>query len=127
MTAALSLAALLSPLAMAHEGHKHDEAKEKASASVTLTGEVLDMSCFMAHEGKGSDHKKCASKCVLGGTPMGLLTADGTVYLLLEMHGKDKPYKAAQQLAGMSAKVTGTKAARGGITAILLETVEKVK
>lgn len=124
MTAAV-LAAVLSVGAYAAEGgHEHGKSAA-AGETVTLQGEVLDMACYMAHEGKGEKHKKCAKSCALGGAPIGLLAADGSVYLLVGDHADEKPYKMAQQLAGEQAKVTGTVQKRGGVQAIVLSKTEK--
>ena len=50
---------------------------------VTLTGEVVDMQCYTASGAHGSDHKECASGCIKGGAPIGLLDKDGKVYVLV--------------------------------------------
>lgn len=42
---------------------------------IVVQGELVDMSCYMAHEGKGPKHADCAKTCVLGGAPLGLLGA----------------------------------------------------
>src|SRR5215831_3676475 len=53
----------------------------------TVTGEILDMKCYMSAGKHGPDHKDCAAMCLKGGSPMGILAQDGKVYLLIE--GKD--------------------------------------
>lgn len=107
--------------------HKMEKGKQrKQGKSVTLQGEIIDMACYMAHEGKGKKHRKCAKTCVLGGVPAGLLTADGSVYLLLENHGNKIPYKQAAELAGRKAEITGKKYVRGGLPAIVVEKVKKL-
>ena len=50
----------------------------------TVTGEILDMKCYMASGAHGPDHKECAAKCVKGGSPIGILADDSKVYLLIE-------------------------------------------
>ena len=37
----------------------------------------------MASGAHGDGHKSCATTCIKGGGPMGVLTSDGKVYLLL--------------------------------------------
>jgi len=91
----------------------------------TITGELLDMSCYMMHEGKGPKHAKCAGACVTGGAPLGLLTKDGKVYLVVGNHEDQKPYAEAKAQAGGNAKLTGTVFTRGGLTAIVVSKVEK--
>ena len=59
----------------------------KKGRAVTLTGEVIDLSCYLQLGKKGEAHKACGAKCVANGEPAGLLTKDGKVYLLLaEQH-----------------------------------------
>src|SRR5512141_512297 len=35
-----------------------------ASGEVTVTGEVLDMACYLDHGAHGADHASCAKKCI---------------------------------------------------------------
>ncbi|HET8716049.1 MAG TPA: hypothetical protein VFM16_09510 [Holophagaceae bacterium] len=59
----------------------------KKGRAVTLTGEVVDLSCYLQLGKKGEAHKACGAKCVANGEPAGLLTKDGKVYMLLaEQH-----------------------------------------
>lgn len=92
----------------------------------TISGELLDMSCYMMHEGKGKKHAKCAGACVQGGAPLGILTKDGKVLLVVGNHEDQKPYAEAKALAGGNAKITGTVFTRGGLTAIVVSKAEKL-
>lgn len=96
--------------------------------SASVQGEVLDMACYMGHEAHGAAHAKCAKQCLLGGMPAGLLKADGSVVLLVEDHGKpgaEKAYKSLAKLAGDQVTVTGELVSRGGISAIVVQSVKK--
>src|SRR3989442_9234435 len=58
-------------------------AVEKAAPSdVTLTGEIVDLACYIAHGAKGPDHAVCAAKCAEMGQPVGLAASDGQMYIL---------------------------------------------
>lgn len=109
----------------AEKGHDHGKAAAAAGETVTLKGEVLDLACYMAHEGKGEKHRKCAIACLSGGAPAGILADDGTVILLVEDHNAKKPYKAVLELAGQQAEVTGKKFTRGGLTGVVVTGVKK--
>jgi hypothetical protein len=50
---------------------------------LTVTGEVVDVSCYTQLGKRGEGHKACGAKCVANGSPAGLLTPDGTLYLLM--------------------------------------------
>lgn len=104
----------------------HDHGKEAAAGeSVTLKGEVVDLACYISHEGKGEKHAKCAKSCLIGGAPAGILGADGSVVLLVEDHNAKKPYKAVLELAGQQAEVTGQKFTRGGLTGVVVAGAKK--
>ncbi|MBI2646251.1 MAG: hypothetical protein HYW85_04360 [Deltaproteobacteria bacterium] len=92
----------------------------------TVEGEVLDMVCFMAHEGKGPKHKTCAQKCVNEGAAVGLVTSDGKVYLVIENHHKKAAYQQVKKLAAEKVKITGPIYTKGGVQAIEAESVEKL-
>ncbi len=50
----------------------------------TLTGEVIDYSCYLQVGKHGDKHRDCGQKCVRAGQPVGLLTHDGSIYLLMD-------------------------------------------
>lgn len=136
IAAALALAFVGS--AWAHEGHKHDTAESKGAAAQdtaeskgavkkTVTGEIIDLSCYAAHEGKGTKHAVCAKECALGGAPIGLLAGDGKVYLLLDNHSKakaKKPYLEARTKIAETVTITGDFYDRGGVPAIVVNEVK---
>jgi hypothetical protein len=51
---------------------------------VTLVGEIVDYSCYLQLGKHGTKHRDCGQKCVRNGMPIGLLTKDGKLYLLME-------------------------------------------
>jgi hypothetical protein len=120
--AATFIAALaISPLAIAEE-HEHGKDKLDASASKEVTGEVVDMMCYVDHNAMGDKHAACASKCVKGGGPVGIVS-NGKAYLVV---GEHKPMN--DQLAdycGKTITLKGKMAERGGIA--MLENAEIVK
>lgn len=60
---------------------------------VTVKGEVMDTWCYYSgvmgspESVIGSSHHTCAVWCAAGGIPVGLLTEEGEVYLVLELEG----------------------------------------
>jgi hypothetical protein len=74
------------------------EAKDSGKIE-TIKGEVVDMMCYLDHGAKGEKHKGCATKCIEGGGPVGLLTEEGHLYLVVGDHApmnKELAPKAAQ-------------------------------
>ena len=90
----------------------------------TITGEVLDMACYAASGAKGEGHKSCAASCIKAGGPMGLLTSDGKVYLIVENHDKKDAYIEAQKHAGEQITAKGTVSDRGGLHVIIVDEVK---
>lgn len=58
--------------------------KPVAGKAVTLTGEILDLSCYLQLGKHGDKHSACGKKCITGGQPIGLVTKAGDVYLLID-------------------------------------------
>src|SRR5262245_52204309 len=97
-----------------------------ARADDTVTGEVVDLSCYLHHPetSHGASHKKCAETCAKKGLPMGLLTDDKQVILLLEDHENPKGYATALQAAATTITVEGKKVVQGGMNGIVVESVK---
>jgi len=129
-----SIACLIAGVAMA-EGTQtkagaadaHKDGKDAAEAVVmTAQGEIVDLGCYLGHGAKGPDHKGCATKCIAGGMPMGLLAKDGTLYLLTMSHEDADPFNAAKELAAEKVKVTGPMHEKDGMKSIEVTAVEAV-
>ena len=111
------VAGLIAGVAVAQQGHEAHKAA-KPAAEKTISGELVDMGCYVGHGAKGEKHVDCATKCIANGMPMGVLTADGTLYLVTLNHDNGDPYNALKNMAGKNVTVTGTVATRNGMKAI---------
>ena len=109
----------LSPVALAAEQGKE---KLDASASKEITGEVVDMMCYVDHNAMGDKHSGCAAKCIKGGGPVGIVS-DGKAYLIVGEHQPINDQLA--EYAGKTITVKGKMAERGGVA--MLENAEIVK
>lgn len=94
--------------------------RASAQEPITVSGEVVDLACYLSKGSKGKRHKQCAELCAKKGLPIGVLTDAGDVYLLIEDHDDPAPYDAAKGLAGERAEVSGKKFAKGGVASILV-------
>src|SRR5438093_1969732 len=119
VTATFIAALAAQPLAIAEE-HEHGT---EAGASKEVTGEVVDMMCYVDHNAVGEKHgQSCGAKCIKNGGPVGIVS-DGKAYLVV---GEHKPMN--DQLAdycGKTVTLKGKLAERGGIA--MLENAEVVK
>ena len=97
----------------------------QSKETTTVKGELLDLDCYMASGAHGNDHKSCADMCINGGAPMGVLTTDGKVYLLVAGHNKKEPYEALKKRAGEEVTVTGTLNEKDGIKGIVVSEVKE--
>ena len=110
------------------------EANKKVLASgkpATVTGEVVDVSCYLQLGKRGPAHVPCGTKCINNGQPIGLLDASDNLYMLFaEEHDprrdgqvtlKDAflPYLAKQvTVNGMETNL------KGGIRALYVEAAD---
>ena len=93
----------------------------------TVTGEIIDMSCYLQLGKHGEKHVSCGKKCLAAGQPVGLLASDGRVYMLMaEEHdprrdGQTSFQGAAAEHLGHIMEVTGTEASHAGFSAIYVQ------
>ena len=117
------VALTLSPFALAHDPAEHGKENLSAGAEKSVTGEIVDMMCYVDHNAVGETHgQSCGAKCIKGGGPVGIVS-DGKAYLVV---GEHKPMN--DQLAeycGKTVTLKGKAAERGGIA--MLENAEIVK
>lgn len=113
-----------------HEGHggQHGGKSEAGSKkNVKVMGEVIDITCFVSHEGKGEKHKSCGMECLEKGLPVGLAEAKtGKIYLVVT--NRHEP--ANKELKGYMADqvtITGDIHEGNGVTLLLMSKVEKKK
>ncbi len=116
VTLAFAAGLTAAPLAFAAEPPKSDE------GSTEITGEVVDLMCYVDHSAHGEKHENCAEKCIKGGGPVGIVS-DGKAYLVIGSH---KPMNdELAPLASKTVTLKGKLVNNGGIS--MLENAEIVK
>lgn len=110
--------------AIAHEGHDHGAKDDLASGETKkITGEVVDMACYIDHSATGEKHIDCAKKCIASGLPVGLKTDDGKTYLII---GEHKPLNSELvQFGGKKITVEGKVTSRDGVNMIENAVIQK--
>jgi hypothetical protein len=105
--------------------------KPEPGRIITRVGEIVDFSCYIQLGKHGEKHRSCGQKCVQNGQPIGLLTENGTLYMLMpEEHdprrdgGVDAKASAAEHMAQI-VQVTGTEASVNGYHAIYVQGLTK--
>ena len=108
----------------AHGEHgMHDEHGTQGKA-VALTGEIIDLTCYLAHPetGRGAEHQQCAESCLNKGLPAGLLV-DKTLYVLLGPNHQAVNDKVAEY-AGKVVTINGVVKEMNGLKGIIVESVK---
>jgi hypothetical protein len=116
------IAALASaPLALA-QAHEQGKQDLTAAAEKTVTGEVVDLMCYIDHGAMGDKHSACGNKCIKGGGPVGIVE-NGKAYLVV---GEHKPINdELAESCGKTVTIKGKVAERGGM--VMLENAEVTK
>lgn len=123
----LSAVALVALTLVAVNAMGAGQPAKAAAKSMTLKGEVVDLGCYLGHGARGADHKACATKCIAGGMPFGLLTAEGKLYLLTMNHDNPDAYNKCKDLAAETVVVTGAVMQRNGLMAVDVADVKSAK
>ena len=107
------------------------DSKPQPGRPITRVGEIVDFSCYIQLGKHGEKHRSCGQKCVQNGQPIGLLTQDGSLYMIMpEEHdprrdgGVDAKPSASDHM-GHIVSVTGTEASVGGYRAIYVQGLTK--
>ncbi len=121
---AIAASALMASAVVAHEGEDHGKKEDLATGETKkVSGEVLDMACYIDHNATGEKHADCAKKCITGGLPVGLKADDGKTYLLI---GEHKPMNAElAEYAARKITVEGKIVSRDGFNMIENAVIQK--
>ena len=120
------IVAMLAMMAFVAVAAADEAKKEEAAKPTTLTGEVIDLSCYMGHGASGMDHAKCAQSCITKGMPVGFLTTDGTMYVILGSN-HEPANKQVSDFAGKKSTITGVVKEDKGLKAIELASIAEAK
>ena len=99
------------------------EGKAPPAQTKTLKGEIVDLMCYLDHGAKGEKHQGCAQRCIKGGGPVGLLTSDDQLYLVIGDHQPINDQLAP--LAAQTVTLTGKVVERHGMK--MIENAQIVK
>src|SRR5512142_2488600 len=98
-----------------------------AAETKTVKGEVIDVKCYTKdNTQKGADHADCALSCAKKGGPVGVLTEDGTVYVITGNYTADNNKKILPFVA-KNVSVTGNVGEADGQKTIAATKIENAK
>jgi len=92
---------------------------------ILVTGEVLDMTCYIASNLSGPEHAECARVCIRNGEPAGIKAQDGKFYLLTGEPGQSINAKLADYAAQI-VTIKGRKTMRDGFAQLQVEEIQKL-
>ena len=123
LAAAIIISAIITALVM-----KWSERRDRSvsgAQEILVTGEVLDMTCYIASNLSGPDHAKCARICIRSGEPGGIKSQDGKVYLLTGEPGHSVSVELAEYAAQV-VTIKGRQTVRDGFAQLQVEEIRKL-
>lgn len=113
--------------AWAAEEHHHAHATPDANKEQVLTGEVVDVFCYLSHgkEALGKEHADCAKKCIKSGLPVAIKVGDQLYLAAMDSH--DPANKTLAEAAGEQVTVHGKVLERDGQHLVSITRVEKTR
>ena len=134
--AALGPLFLSASLFLGQHGEKHEQgsahgksaagAKEEID-SCAVTGEIIDITCYMRHDSRGEKHIKCGTYCANLGMPLGLLEDRANNIYLIIPAGHEDPKGSVLPYMGKRGKVDAILYTMGGLAGLEVEKIEELK
>ena len=116
-------------LAWAHSEHEHgmagtESVAENTTQEQTLTGEVVDVFCYLSHdhEGLGPQHASCAKRCIQHGLPVAIKVGDALYLATMGDHTAANAKLA--DWAGQRVTVRGAVMEKDGQHLVAISSVE---
>jgi hypothetical protein len=123
LAAAILISASVTALLMKGSERRHSSVA--GAQEIVVTGEVLDMTCYIAYNLSGPDHAKCARDCIRSGLPAGIKAQDGKVYLLTGEAGHSINAEVADY-AAKTVTIKGKQTVRDGFAQLQVEEIRKL-
>jgi len=115
-TALLAICALPPSLAA-------QQAMAAPAPDVTITGQVVDLNCYVSMGASGASHKTCAVACAKAGVALAILSSDGNLYMPVSAKPGDPQNSRLEPFAEGRVKVTGTHRMTSGMHTIQIKTI----
>ena len=105
-----------------------DEADSTAIGTLSVEGLVRDIACPLQNKKSTSTSfsKDCIAMCLKSGSPLGILTSDGEVYVPVTQSMPDMGQSALKPFVGEHVKATGKVFLRNGTHAIEISKIDRL-
>ena len=90
----------------------------------TITGEVVDLWCYLEGGDRGPAKKDCATSCAKAGNPIGILDSSGTLFVAAGLQDHQPAQALLVDKMSTRVTVTGTLVTKPGVRMIYIETVK---
>jgi len=90
----------------------------------TITGEAVDLWCYLEGGDRGPAKKDCATACAKAGNPIGVLDAKGNLYVAAGLEDHQPAQSVLLSRMSDQVTVTGTLVKKGGVQMIYIESVK---
>lgn len=108
-----------SALAWQEHGHEHHAGK-----TVQVTGQVVDVACFVGHDSSGAKHEKCAEACARAGNPLAIYDESAKALYLPVSTDHKNPNAKLMSFIEKKVTVKGTLLEKAGLKGIAIDTVQ---
>ena len=105
-----------------------DDADSTAIGTLTVEGLVRDIACPLQNKKSSSTSfsKDCVTMCLKEGSPLGILTSNGEVYVPVTQAMPDMGQDALKPFVGEHVKATGKVFLRNGTHAIEISKIDRL-
>lgn len=105
-----------------------DEGDSTAIGTMTVEGLVRDIACPLQNKKSTSTSysKECITTCLMAGSPLGILTSAGEVYVPVTQSMPDTGQNALKPFVGEHVKATGKVFLRNGTHAIEISKIDRL-
>jgi hypothetical protein len=123
LAAAVIISASVTALLMKWSERSHRSVA--GAQEILVTGEVLDMTCYIAYNLSGPNHAECARVCIRSGEPAGIKAQDGKVYILTGEPGHSINAEVAEY-AAKTVTIKGRQSVRDGFAQLQVEEIREL-
>ncbi|MDX2270127.1 MAG: hypothetical protein NW208_18650 [Bryobacter sp.] len=105
---------------------QHDHGKHEPSSSASeqmITGQVVDVACFVGHNSSGPKHAKCAETCARAGNPLAIYDEKAKAIYLPVSSDHSNPNTKLMPFIEKRVKVSGKILEKAGLKGIAIEKV----
>src|SRR5664279_3184929 len=100
--------------------------QDSAIDGAVVQGEIVDLPCYMVN-GEGAQDQACAQcSTQLRVAPLGIVTDNGALFLLVNEAADPQALEVAKELEGERVELTGKLVSRRGVASLIVESARQL-